>query len=119
MSLRFTRDIKDPAKPRVVIGDAEGVFDVGEKDAAFLLKTKGWKRAPKKRPEPEPEPELPPEDPDEPGPDIDGLRTKDAAVEMREEWVNKGYAIEPFDKESMKLADMKALLNKAVYDEEG
>ena len=118
LALRFTRDRKDPALPATVVGDDEGVFDVPERDADFLVQTKGWKRAPKKKPEPEPMPELPPEDPNEPGPDIDGLAKKADAIELRTEWVAKGYAIPEFD-ENMKLADMKRALNKAIYDEEG
>ena len=108
---------RDPAKPKVVTGDASGVFDIPEKDATLLLKTKGWKRAAKRKPDPEPEPEAEEEEAEEEeGPDVDGLRSKEAARELREKWVGKDYDIEDFD-DDMKLSDMKIALNKAIYNE--
>lgn len=80
LTLRFTRDEKDPSRPKVVVGDAEGRFAVSDRDADFLLKTKGWSevRQPKAlEPAPAPPaareepkqvetPPAPPEDPPEP-----------------------------------------------------
>ena len=116
LALRYARDRVDPANGRVVVGDATGVFDIPERDANALLQTKGWKRAPKKKPEPEPEPEGEAEE-EEDGPSVDDLRTKDDAIKLRDAWVEKGYDIPAFEKDAMRLSDMKAELNKAIYGE--
>lgn len=40
LSLRYTRD--ENGIPLSVQGDAEGIFEIAEKDALFLLATPGW-----------------------------------------------------------------------------
>lgn len=76
LTLRFTRDEKDPTRPKTVLGDAEGRFEVPDRDADFLLATNGWSEvrqpkaldptpAPQAPPQPE-TPPAPPEDPPEP-----------------------------------------------------
>ena len=41
LSLRYTRDENGVSVQ--VVGDAAGIFEMGDKDAEFLLSTKGWK----------------------------------------------------------------------------
>lgn len=124
---------------RMVQTDGDGVLDgISEQEAAFLGATPGWKvagpigevrteapapvaRKPAPKPpepppaEPEPvaaakpvEPEKEPEEEPEEGPDIDGLRTKAEALKIAADY---GVALT----EDMKLSEMKAQLNAALY----
>lgn len=129
LGLRYGRD--SDGRPVAVKGDENGVFEMPEKDAEFLLQTEGWRiprlakslpEAPAPAPEPEPVPAAlqdPPAadaddedlDDEEEIPDVDGLRTKAAAMEMAEQ-----YGVE-LDSD-MRLSDMKAKLEDELFVKE-
>lgn len=141
LSLRYTRD--ENGRPIQVQGDAEGVFDLPDRDAEFLKETSGWylPKAPKsakpipvavEAPKPEAPKEeapeakadsLPIDDPedhsevDDEGPDIDAIRTKVEAIAIADKWRGKGYDIPEFD-DSMKLSEMKEYLVLGLYGDE-
>jgi hypothetical protein len=133
ISLRYART--EMGEPVRVTGDANGTFDVPERDAELLLTTPGWREPKQARqigddPAPAPEPttpdpalvggtdgedgEDPPDDQDtEPeGPDLEKVRTKAEALALAEEYEVEGVT------EDMRLADMKAALELAIYGEE-
>jgi hypothetical protein len=143
LSLRYTRD-RDGV-PLKVVGDAHGVFDLSEAhedDVALLSNSPGW-RAPRKdvRPVIAPPASRPtmsdavaqgpgalPTDSDSgvedsgedeglEGPDIDGLRTKAAAMALAVTWRAEGYKIPELD-DTMRLGAMKDVLNAALYPPE-
>ena len=95
LSLRYSRDPKDPSIPLFATGDAMGCFDVPEADAELLLATPGWRtpkatpeasvEAPKAAPAPKAalkvaEPEAAPEEPEEGEEPEDEAAEKAAAV---------------------------------------
>jgi len=136
IGLRYTRD--DNGRPVPCVGDALGVFEMGDRDAKMLLETPGWRlpgkspAAPKPKaptlaatvangPVESPPPSSPPaapEEPEEEAPDIAGLRTKAAAQAMAAEWREKGYDIPVLDADTMKLSEMKEALSSALFVEE-
>lgn len=107
----------------VATSDAEGVFDVPDRDGAWLCETSGFKPVRSARPLPAPEPpaeEPPPAEPEpeeeaaepeeEAAPDVEGLRTKAEALALAEEY---GVELDP----DMLLRDMKEALAAALYGE--
>jgi hypothetical protein len=106
---------------RVVQTDGDGVIDnLSDEEANALGSTPGWRPAgsigavtTKAAPAPVPAPPAPvpapvAESAEEVGPDIDGLKSKADALALA-----KAHGVEIT--ESMKLAEMKAALNKAIY----
>lgn len=124
LSLRYARDARDLARPAIVQGDDAGVFDVPDKDAMFLLNTEGWNRPKKRRGAPAIEAATPlldaseatppahvsPDESEPETPDVDGLRTKAAALEMAAKF---GVELD----EDLKLSEMKAILEDALFEE--
>jgi hypothetical protein len=131
---------------KVVQTDGDGVLsDISDEDAKMLGATPGWRVAgaigevrsdgiatvsrrapvPPKVEEEPPAAKVEPKAPESPeqaaseteeseeaeGPDIDGLRSKAEALRIAEEYGVEGLT------EDMKLADMKAKLNAALYPE--
>jgi hypothetical protein len=125
-----------------VTGDADGVFDVPDKDAEFLLSTPGWAKpkmgrsvapaAPEPAPEPEPEPAaVEPEPAPEPASEPEmGDEGDDAADEGEEgpdlEAMTKAellacaaeYGVDDVDAH-MRKDDIKAAVEAALFEDEG
>jgi hypothetical protein len=122
-----------------VTGDADGVFDVPDKDAEFLLSTPGWTK-PKKGtpltavPDPAPEPDPTPEEPvaeSEPapasdegddavdegadeaeGPDLEAMTKAELLATAAE------YGVDDVDAH-MRKDDIKAAVEAAIFEDEG
>lgn len=129
--MRYERDEDGRGVPRHC--DGQGVVEVGERDAEMLLSTPGWRKARQPRPlegqdgpqepaqgDPGPEAAEEPEgaetgaeEPEgaeeEEGPDIEGIHRKADALALAEQ-----YGVEGLD-DSMRLVDMKAALDEAIY----
>jgi len=129
IGLRYTRD--EDGVPVPSVGDAEGVFEMSEKDAAMLLGTPGWKlpskapRAPVAVPTPGPLKAAVADGPAPPSkeetseedeaPDVDGLRTKADAQHLAAQWRAIGYEIPVLDTDTMKLSEMKVIISEALF----
>jgi len=140
LALRYTRD--ENGVPVTCVGDKDGVFEMGERDALMLLDTPGWRRpgktpavtapvAPKaptladtvakgtaEAPPPSKTPANVPDEDELEAPDINGLRTKAAAQAMAALWRERGYEIPLLDEDTQKLSDMKAVLTEALIADE-
>ena len=124
-----------------VTGDADGVFDLPDKDAEWLLRSPRWSRvktgtpvaaaAPEPPPEPEPEPEpAEPEPAPEPapepeaapdegddddeaeGPDLDAMTKAELLATAAE------YGVDDVDAH-MRKDDIKAAVEAAIFEDEG
>lgn len=111
LSLRYTRD--DEGRSVLCTGDSQGVFDVSERDARFLLGTKGWRevQTPSKQAPPLDDVGDDQADGDQAAADIEGLRTKAAAMEMAAQY---GITLD----EEMKLSEMKEKLEAELFEED-
>ncbi|MCH9836987.1 hypothetical protein K0U83_15075 [bacterium] len=128
LSLRYAKD--SFGNPEVVTGDENGVFDIPEKDAKFILATSGWSLAKKARalaaPEPvvvesPPEPEAPEEAPEEEA-EEESEEASDEGVDL--ESMNRDELIALAEKYEVEVSSrwgdkrLRKVLEEEIFEEE-